>query len=118
MNNAKATFAGGCFNDAKSAFEGVRGIIRITTGFTGGQTVNPSPAEVASGKSGHAEAIEIEYDPELLEFDQLLEIFFEYHDPTSHNRQGHLKGPQFRSAIFCHNDKQRKSAEEGKQLLN
>lgn len=118
MNKSIATFAAGCFHDTVPAFTGVRGILKVTPGFTGGQVPPTSPEAVLTGKTGHAEAVEIEYDPESIDYTSLLDIFFDSHDPTSFNQQGPLRGAQFRSAIFAHSEKQRQLALEAKQLLD
>ena len=105
-----ATFAGGCFWGVEEAFLKVPGVMSTKVGYTGGTTNNPTYKEVCSGRTGHAEAIEIEYDPEMVDYNQLLEIFWTVHDPTQVNRQGFDVGTQYRSAIFYHDAEQEKKA--------
>ena len=108
----KAILACGCFWGVQSAFETVAGVLSTRVGFTGGKVPEPSYMEVASGRSGHAEAIEITFDPKEISFSQLLDVFFDIHDPTQLNRQGVDVGSQYRSAVFYLNDKQKKAAIE------
>ncbi len=113
-----ATFAGGCFWCADAVFRRIRGIETIISGFTGGEIKNPAYREVVQGLTKHAEAVQLEFDPEQISFRELLLIFFATHDPTALNRQGHDIGAHYRSAIFYHSDTQKNSAEEVIQLLN
>jgi peptide-methionine (S)-S-oxide reductase len=106
-----ATFAAGCFWCTEATFKELRGVVKVTSGFTGGQTVNPSYAQVCTGTTGHAEACNIIFDPRKISFDTLLEVFFTVHDPTQLNRQGNDVGTQYRSAVFYHNLIQKQKAE-------
>jgi peptide-methionine (S)-S-oxide reductase len=107
-----ATFAGGCFWCTEAVFEEVKGVSSVISGYSGGNVVNPSYREVTTGRTGHAEAIQITFDPEIVSFTDLLEIFFRTHDPTTLNRQGADVGTQYRSAIFYHTDAQKNEAEK------
>lgn len=109
---AQATFAGGCFWCTEAIFEGVKGVKDVVSGYSGGDVENPTYREVVSGKTGHAEAIMIYFDPEIVSYDTLLTIFFAVHDPTTLNRQGPDVGTQYRSMILYHNKAQQKAAEE------
>ncbi|HMC13110.1 MAG TPA: peptide-methionine (S)-S-oxide reductase MsrA [Gallionellaceae bacterium] len=106
-----ATFAGGCFWCLEAVFEQVCGVGGVVSGYTGGELPNPGYEAVCSGKTGHAEAVQITYDAEQITYEELLGIFFSIHDPTTPNRQGNDAGTQYRSAIFYHGDGQRKEAE-------
>jgi len=108
---AKATFGGGCFWCTEAVYAQIKGVQSVTSGYTGGRIANPNYKQVCSGLTGHAEAVEIEYDPAVVPFEKLLEIFFATHDPTTLNRQGADVGTQYRSAIFYHDDKQKETAE-------
>ena len=111
-NLKKATFAGGCFWCTEAVFQRVKGVEKITSGFTGGNLKNPPYREVVTGRTGHAESIEILYDPEEISYRDLLYIFFTTHDPTTLNRQGNDVGTHYRSAIFYHSEKQKEEAEQ------
>ncbi len=113
-----ATFANGCFWCTEAIFEELDGVISATSGYTGGQTLKPTYKEVCSGRTGHAECLQIVYDPTTISFDELLEVFWETHDPTTLNRQGADVGTQYRSGIFYHNDEQKEKAEKYKAELN
>lgn len=106
-----ATLAGGCFWCLEAAFERLQGIHRIVSGYAGGDVPGPSYSQVCSGATGHAEAVQVTFDPEVLSFRQLLEAFFTIHDPTTLNCQGADVGTQYRSAIFYHTPEQRAEAE-------
>jgi peptide-methionine (S)-S-oxide reductase len=109
---AVATLAGGCFWCLEAVFDELEGVDTVVSGYSGGSAPDPSYREVCSGRTGHAEAVQITYDPEVITFRNLLEIFFTIHDPTTLNRQGADVGSQYRSAIFYHNQEQRQTAEE------
>ena len=106
-----ATLAGGCFWCLEAAFELLQGVRRVVSGYTGGQAPNPSYAQVCSGTTGHAEAVQVAFDAGVLSFRQLLEAFFSIHDPTTLNQQGADIGTQYRSAIFYHTPEQKAEAE-------
>ncbi len=105
-----ATLAGGCFWCLEAVYQEVKGVLKIESGFTGGHVKNPSYKEVCTSQTGHAEAVRITFDPEVISYRDLLEIFFSIHDPTTPDRQGEDVGPQYRSAIFTHSEKQRDAA--------
>ncbi|MFC4740702.1 peptide-methionine (S)-S-oxide reductase MsrA [Flavobacterium ponti] len=107
-----ATFAGGCFWCTEAVFLELKGVESVVSGYTGGTVKNPSYREVCNGTTGHAEAIQITYDPKLIAYEDLLEIFFSSHNPTTLNRQGADVGTQYRSEIFYHSEAQKKAAEE------
>jgi peptide-methionine (S)-S-oxide reductase len=113
----KATFAAGCFWGVEAAFRRVKGILNTQTGYTGGIFQNPTYRDVRSGKTGHAESVMLEYDPQAISYDELLEVFWEIHDPTSLNRQGPDIGSQYRSAIFYHDENQKKAARKSRIRL-
>lgn len=109
---ALATFANGCFWCTEAIFKDLKGVSKVTSGYTGGQVRNPTYEQVCTGESGHAEALQIEYDPSVISYEQLLEVFFATHNPTTRNRQGNDVGPQYRSVIFYHDDVQKSAAEK------
>ncbi|MFM8634214.1 MAG: peptide-methionine (S)-S-oxide reductase MsrA [Planctomycetia bacterium] len=109
---AKATFAGGCFWCTEAVYAELKGVRSVTSGYIGGSVANPTYKDVCTGLTGHAEAIEIEYDPAQVPFEKLLEVFFATHDPTTLNRQGADAGTQYRSGIFYHDEAQKRIAEE------
>jgi len=109
---AKATLAGGCFWCTEAVYAEIKGVKEVTSGYIGGQLPNPTYKDVCTGRTGHAEAIEIEYDPQAVPFEKLLEVFFATHDPTTLNRQGADVGTQYRSGIFYHDEEQKRIAEE------
>jgi len=106
-----ATLAGGCFWCLEAVFEQMRGATSVASGYAGGHVANPSYAQVCSGTTGHAEATQVTFDPKVVSFRELLEVFFSIHDPTTLNRQGPDVGPQYRSAIFYHTSGQKTEAE-------
>ena len=114
----KATFAGGCFWCIESAFEGLEGVVEVISGYTGGQKENPTYEEVCSGTTGHYEAVQVTYDPSKVTYRQLLEVFWRQIDPTDAEGQFSDRGSQYRTAIFYHNDEQRRLAEESKEVLD
>jgi len=105
-----ATIAGGCFWCLQPVFQELKGVQRVECGYSGGNVPNPSYEQVCTGTTGHAEAVQIVFDPAMISFEELLHIFFEVHDPTTLNRQGADAGPQYRSAIFYHSPNQLKVA--------
>lgn len=107
-----ATLAGGCFWCLEAVYKELRGVERVVSGYIGGTTMNPSYQQVCAGTTGHAEAVQITFDPQVVSYTDLLDIFFTIHDPTTLNRQGADVGTQYRSAIFYHTDEQRAAAEE------
>jgi peptide-methionine (S)-S-oxide reductase len=111
MNLQKITFGNGCFWCTEAIFQSLKGIISVTSGYTGGHTQNPTYMEICNGGTSHAEVIQIEYDTDVLSLDDLLLVFFKTHTPTTLNRQGNDIGPQYRSAIFYHNAEQKQHAE-------
>lgn len=110
-----AVFASGCFWCTEAVFEHVPGVKKVTSGYTGGHVANPTYKQVCEGDTGHAEATRIEFDPAVVSYAHLLEVFFESHDPTTLNRQGADEGTQYRSAIFYASDAQKAAAEAGKK---
>jgi peptide-methionine (S)-S-oxide reductase len=113
MSNLEtATFAGGCFWCTEAIFKRLKGVEEVLSGYSGGRTANPTYEEVSSGDTGHAEAIQIKFDPSIITYEQLLEIFFKLHDPTTSNQQGADIGEQYRSAVFYHSDAQKEATEK------
>lgn len=117
MNLEKATFAGGCFWGIEKIFGELEGVTGTRVGYTGGVTQNPTYEQVCSGRTNHAEAIEVTFDPSKISYADLVEFFFAHHDPTTLNRQGNDIGTQYRSAIFFHSKEQEKTAREAINLL-
>ncbi len=121
MENARlakqATLAGGCFWCSEAIFKRLKGVNEVTSGYSGGDMNNPSYEDVGSGSTNHVEAVQIEFDPKIISFEKLLEIFFALHDPTTLNRQGADIGTQYRSAIFYHNKDQKQTAESVKDKI-
>ncbi|HLW65089.1 MAG TPA: peptide-methionine (S)-S-oxide reductase MsrA [Gemmataceae bacterium] len=114
----QATFGGGCFWCTQVLFQQLNGVHSTVSGYSGGAMPNPTYEQVCAGTTGHAEAVQITYDPAVISYDELLEVFWRTHDPTTRNRQGHDVGPQYRSVIFYHNADQQKLAESYKQKLD
>lgn len=108
----EATFGAGCFWCVEAIFEEVRGVKSVVAGYAGGEISNPTYRQVSSGRTGHAEVTRITYDPSVVSYEQLLEVFWHTHNPTTKNRQGADVGPQYRSVIFYHNDEQKQIAEQ------
>ena len=113
-----ATFGTGCFWCTEAVFQELKGVYKVTSGYSGGSVKNPSYEDVCSGTTGHAECLQIIYDPKVISFDELLEVFWESHDPTTLNRQGNDVGTQYRSVIFYHDAEQKRKAEEYKTKLD
>ncbi len=107
-----ATLAGGCFWCLEAVYDGLKGVESVVSGYMGGKTANPSYAEVCSGDTGHAEVVQLSFDPKSVSFKEILEVFFVIHDPTTPNRQGNDVGSQYRSAIFYHSAAQKAAAEQ------
>ena len=120
MNDSKlqiATFGNGCFWCTEAIFQNVEGVEKVELGYMGGHVKNPTYKEVCSGLTGHAEVLQISYNPQEVSFDELLEIFWKTHDPTTLNRQGNDVGTQYRSAVFYHTNEQKQLAERYKEQL-
>ena len=113
----QATFGAGCFWCSEAVFDRLKGVEKVVSGYSGGNVKKPTYEQVSTGRTGHAEVIQITFDPAQVAYTQLLEVFWKTHDPTTLNRQGNDIGTQYRSVIFYHNDQQRKLAEEYKQKL-
>lgn len=117
-NLKKATFGSGCFWCTEAVFERVEGVHSVVSGYAGGIIENPTYEQVCTGTTGHAEVTQITYDPDIITYDELLQIFWRTHDPTTLNRQGNDVGTQYRSVIFYHDDEQKQLAEKYKEELN
>lgn len=113
-----ATLGAGCFWCVEAIFQRLKGVRSVKSGYSGGTVKNPGYREVCSGRTGHAEVVQVTFDPRELSFDELLEVFWKTHDPTTMNRQGNDVGTQYRSAVFYHTEEQRQIAESYKQKLN
>jgi peptide-methionine (S)-S-oxide reductase len=111
LSSEVATLAGGCFWCLEAVYLELRGVQRVVSGYAGGRVPDPSYELVCTGTSGHAEVVQVTYDPAVIAYDELLDVFFTIHDPTTLNRQGNDHGPQYRSAIFYHSDAQKAAAE-------
>ena len=114
-NLKQATFGAGCFWCVEAIYENLEGVYNVESGYSGGHIDNPSYQQVTSGRSGHAEVIRFDYDPSIITYEQLLEVFWHTHDPTTKDRQGNDIGPQYRSVIYFHNDEQKSIASESKK---
>jgi len=112
-----ATLGGGCFWCLEAVFEQLQGVNAVVSGYSGGEVPNPSYKQVCRGNTGHAEVVQVTFDPEVITYGQLLEVFFDIHDPTTLNRQGADVGPQYRSVIFYHDEGQRETAAEVMEVL-
>ena len=113
-----ATFAAGCFWCTEAVFQRLKGVVKIESGYSGGSVPNPTYEAVCTGQTGHAECTQITFDPKIISFKELLEVFWKTQDPTTLNRQGNDSGTQYRSAIFYHNDEQKQLAEKYKRELD
>ena len=116
-NIETATLGTGCFWCTEAVFQQLDGVIKVTSGYSGGHVVNPTYEQVCNKNTGHAECLNIVYDKSKISFDELLEVFWQSHDPTTLNRQGNDIGPQYRSVIFYHNEEQKEKAEKYKAEL-
>jgi peptide-methionine (S)-S-oxide reductase len=117
MKAEKATFGAGCFWGVEERFRKLKGVISTTVGYSGGDYPNPTYKNVCSGKTGHAEVVQVEFDPSIISYGELLDFFWKIHDPTSLNKQGWDVGNQYRSVIFYHTPEQKEKAEESKKRL-
>jgi len=113
----KATFANGCFWCTEAVFKRVKGVESVVVGYAGGTMENPTYYDVATKDTGHVESLQLEFDPKVISYDKLLDIFWATHDPTTPNQSGYDIGPEYRSIIFSHSDEQKKLAEEAKERL-
>lgn len=118
QKTAVATFGGGCFWCTEAVYQNLKGVLKVESGYSGGQVVNPTYKQVCNGTTGHAEVVQITYDPSQVSFKKLLEVFFYTHDPTTLNRQGNDVGTQYRSAVFYHDDAQKSDAIDVIDKLN
>lgn len=119
MSNLEtATLAAGCFWCVEAVFDDLKGVEDVVSGYSGGHTENPTYRQVCDGTTGHAEVIQVRFDPSEISFKEILQVFFSVHDPTTLNRQGHDIGTQYRSAIFYHSDEQKRVAEETIREVN
>ena len=118
MKTDTATFGTGCFWCTEAVFQELDGVLKVTSGYSGGHIANPTYEQVCSKQTGHAEVVQIVYDPEKITFDELLKVFWEVHDPTALNQQGNDVGPQYRSAVFYNSEEQKHLAEKYKAALD
>jgi peptide-methionine (S)-S-oxide reductase len=118
VQTERATLGLGCYSCAEAIFKRLKGVQSVAVGFSGGDIKNPTDEQISSKHSGHAEVVHITFDPKTLSYDELLEMFWKMHDPTTLNKQGKNVGPQYRSVVFYHNDKQRELAEQYKEKLS
>lgn len=118
MKSAEATFGAGCFWCVEAVFAAVEGVEKVESGYSGGHVKNPAYREVCNGTTGHAEVIRLTFDPQVVSYSTLLEVFFSTHDPTTLNRQGGDVGTQYRSVVFYHDEEQKRLAEVAKQAAN
>lgn len=107
-----ATFAGGCFWCTEAIFKRIKGVTSVTPGYSGGHTDNPTWQQVSTGTTGHAESLQVEFDPSIISYEKLIDIFFHTHNPTTLNQQNYDKGPEYRSVIFYHDDRQKEAAKK------
>lgn len=115
---AQATFGAGCFWCTEAVFQELKGVKSVIPGYCGGTVKNPTYRQVCTGTTGHAEAVQVTYDPAVISYEDLLEAFWQTHDPTTRDRQGNDRGPQYRSVIFYHTEDQKRQAEQSKQKLD
>lgn len=113
-----ATFGSGCFWCTEAVFQQLKGVLKVESGYSGGHVRNPSYEAVCDGTTGHAEVVQVTFDPKVISFAELLEVFWRSHDPTTKDRQGNDRGPQYRSAIFYHSERQKRLAEVYKQKID
>jgi peptide-methionine (S)-S-oxide reductase len=118
MKTDTATFGTGCFWCTEAVFQELAGVLKVTSGYSGGHVANPTYDQVCSKQTGHAEVVQIVFDPEKLSFDELLEVFWQVHDPTTKDQQGNDVGPQYRSAVFYNSEEQKQLAEKYKAALD
>lgn len=117
-NTKLATFGGGCFWCVEAVFQRLDGVVSVKSGYSGGMVKDPTYEQICTGKTGHAEVCQVRFDPEKIGFDELLEVFFNTHDPTTKNRQGNDFGTQYRSVVFYHDDEQKQQTEQYIKKLN
>lgn len=113
-----ATLGAGCFWCVEAVFQSLKGVEKVVPGYAGGHVANPLYEQVCMGNTGHAETVQITFDPEVITFEEILSVFWRTHDPTTRNRQGHDAGPQYRSAIFYHTEEQRTAAEKSRDEMD